>query len=169
MSDTLYSLLWYPATRAIEATRFSERRLPGRDALVLHRRLAPNLAMGLSYAEIGVELLPPHARPTAGDGVRLLWLPIIPSRCLLTARDASGVVRITDRPEHERDPSFSSVLEHLEAECAWAFDEAFSAPEPAEAEIALRLAAACELAIDAVGRFVAHGPPPQLWSVGGVS
>jgi hypothetical protein len=158
MSDALYSVVWYPATRSVEATRFAERALPARDALVLHRRRSPNLALGLSYAELGADLVPAQARPTSADGFRLLWIPILPSRCLLAARGQDGVVRITDRPDRLRDPKFSDVLEHLETECVCAFEEAFSAA-PDAAELAQRLESATELAIDALVRFAAHAPP----------
>lgn len=165
MARALYSLLWYPGERTFEATRFAERALPARNATVLHRRHTPNLAMGAAYAEVGAELLPPHARPAAGDGVRLLWLPLLPSRCLLAARDAtSGVIRVTDRPEAARDGVLSDLLIDLEVACAWAFDEAFHAREPSETRIAARVSEAHALAVDAIGRFAAHAAPPRLWT-----
>lgn len=164
MSDALYSLVWYPATRTFEATRFAERALPGRDAVVLHRRHAPNLAMGAAYVEVGAALLPAHVQPAAGDGVRLLWLPILPWRCLLAAREG-GVVRVTDRPDPARDRELSGVLIRLETECVWAFEEAFSA-EPSETDIACRLGAAHELAVDVISRFALNASPPRVWNVG---
>lgn len=166
MPGALYTLLWSPSSRAIEATRFAERPLPSADAVVLHRRHAPNLAMAAAYAEVGVDLLPPYARPSAGAGVRLLWLPILPSRCLLVAREAAGVVRVSHRPEPARDRELSDVLIDLEVACGGAFDEAFHTRHPDRAALASRLAAAHELAVDVIGRFAVHASPPQLWSPG---
>lgn len=163
MSETLYSLVWSPGARLFEVTRFAERALPSRDALVLHRRRAPNLAMGVSYAEVGVELLPAPVRPVDAAGVRLLWLPILPSRCLLVTPHPAGALRITERPPHASDRELSSVLEHLEAECACAFDEAFGV-EPDEEELAQRLTSATELATDAIARIATRGPAPQVWT-----
>lgn len=170
MSTTLYSLLWYPPTRALEAIRFAERPLPGRDAVLLHRRHSPNLAMGAAYAEVGVDLLPPSVRPSAGDGVRLLWPPLLPSRCLMTAREEeTGVLRITYCPDSARDPQLSEALVDLEVECASVFDSVFHCSTREHAELASRLAAVQALAVDIIGRFTAHGSARRLGGPGGGS
>ena len=161
MSDALHTLIWYPTTGRLEATRFAERELPARDALLLHRRRVAPIAHGFAYAEVGAELLPAHARPPVGDAVRLLWLPLAPVRCLLAARDEAGVTRITSRSEIGEDDGLSSLLVRLEVECAWAFEEAFAA-KPDESALARRLAGVEGLVRDVLQRFTVHRPFPTL-------
>jgi hypothetical protein len=108
----------------------------------IHRTLGPSLGLSASHVHVGAELLPEGDRPAHGGGVVLLWAPLFPSRCLFTARDASGTYRILSAPEAGSE-LLARTLEQLEVECAWAFEEALAAT-PHHAELVRHLDAALE-------------------------
>ena len=156
-----HSLLWYPKTRQIERSAAST---PLRDptAFALHRRLGPDLGFQFAHVEVGAELLEATERPAFGASIKLLWIPLLPSRCLLTAEDHRGVLRVAARdPE---DETLAGLMEHLELECAWAVEEA-AAEVIDEAQLASHLENSAELAAAAVLVFRRRVTQPPFWQV----
>ena len=156
-----YSLLWYPKTRQIERSLSAD---PLRDptAFALHRRIGPGLGFEFAHVEVGGELLERSDRPAFGASIKLLWIPLLPSRCLLTAEDHRGVLRVAARdPE---DETLAGLMEHLELECAWAVEEAGDEPVD-EAQLASHLENSAELAVAAVEVFRRSATQPPFWQV----
>ena len=151
MSGRPHTLLYWPRVGRWE--HVPGARLPLGDASVfaVQRTLGPELAFSTSYAHVGAELLGVADRPVFGGGAVLLWAPILPSRCLFTARDASGTYRIAPAPADDGD-AIAQVLEELEVECALAFEEAL-APTPYPPEVTRHLGAALEWATTAARSF----------------
>ena len=156
-----YSLLWYPKTRQIERSAASN---PLRDptAFALHRRLGADLGFQFAHVEVGAELLEATERPAFGASIKLLWIPLLPSRCLLTAEDHRGVLRVLARDP--RDETLAGLMEHLELECAWAVEEAGDEPVD-EAQLASHLENSAELAVAAVEVFRRSATQPPFWQV----
>lgn len=114
------------------------------DVFAVQRIQGPELAFSTSCAHVGAQLLPAAERPAFGGGAVLLWAPIQPSRCLFTARDATGTYRILPAPRSGVE-LLARTLERLEVQVALAFDEARSEP-PYPPEVTRHLDAALEQA-----------------------
>ena len=157
MSD-LHSLLWSPDRQELRHV-CGELPSPDPEALVLHRSLGPGLGLRLSYAQIGASLLSPSLRPAHGVAVRLLWLPLVPSKCLLSARDSRRVMRVV---RVERSDELSSTLEGLEGATAWAFEEALDEPPKLE-EVRGHVSAALEHATRAIAMVAEQRASRPFW------
>lgn len=121
-------LLWDSQKRRLDRAWLADRPPAAPHALVLHRRLQPSF--GRACAEVGAELLPPVLRHRFPEGACLVWLPIVPSRCLLVTTSGAGF-RQVERPQP--DAELSSLLEQLEVESAWVFEEELRAEPDARA------------------------------------
>lgn len=113
------------------------------------------LGFSTSYAYVGSKLLPETERPVRGGAVGLVWAPMVPSQCLLTARDVTGVYRLV---APGADPALHEAMEQLEVECACAFEAALV--ERCEVLVERHLEAAlssCRLATLRVAELLARG------------
>lgn len=159
MSRASHSLVWYPRSQRFER-HVGTYALTDPSSFVLHRTLGPELGFGMAHAQIGAELLPEAERPAYGGSIKLLWVPLLPSRCLFVAEDPSGSLRIASRQAgHE---PLALTLEHMEVECAWAFEELRS-ERLHSAELARRLDGALALATDAVLLFSEQAGEAAFW------
>lgn len=144
MSGQPQTLLYRPRAQLWEHVPAACLPLGDDDVFAIQRTPGPELAFTASCAHVGAELLPEAERPAFGGGAVLLWVPILPSRCLFTARDASGTYRILPAPKTDA-VVLARTLERLEVECAWAFEEALS-ETPYPPEVTRHLDAALEQA-----------------------
>ena len=140
------TLLYRPHAHAQRYEHALGARLPlgDDDVFAVQRTQGPELAFSTSCAHVGAQLLPAAERPAFGGGAVLLWAPILPSRCLFTARDATGTYRILPAPRSGVE-LLARTLERLEVQVALAFDEARSEP-PYPPEVTRHLDAALEQA-----------------------
>lgn len=144
MSGHPQTLLYRPRTRQWELGSRACLPLGDDGVFAVQRALDSELALSTSCARVGTGLLPVAERPAFGGGVVLLWSPIQPSRCLFTARDATGTYRILPAPRSGVE-LLARTLERLEVEVALAFEEARSEP-PYPPAVTQRLDAALEQA-----------------------
>jgi len=154
-----HTLSYRPRAQRVEHARSASLSADDSESFVIRRTLGPDLAFTTSHARVGAELLPEGDRPAYGGSVLLLWAPILPSRCLFTARDARGTYRILPAPKSE---TLARTLERLEVECARAFEEAL-AECPYPAQVVRHLDAALEQAAVAVLLFGDAAPGRPFW------
>ena len=141
------TLLWDPRKRHVETAQLVERPAARSQALVLHRKIEPSF--GRACAEVGAELVPAALRQRFPGGACVIWLPIVPSRCLLVAPSGAGFRQI-ECPR--TDTEMARVLERLEVESAWAFEELLRA-KPDACALADHLDAALALTLASLDRF----------------
>ncbi len=159
MTEGSNTLLYYPRRKQLERVS-PQRPLSSGDAFGLHRSLGRELGFGTAYVEIGADLLPVDERPAHGKSIKLLWLPLVPSKCLLTAEDATGVLRIV--PRDPASEELACTLEHLEVECAWAHEEGLKS-QPDKIRLVDHLDAALEHALLAILLFSDQVGPRPFW------
>ena len=159
MPNESNTLLYYPRRKQLERVS-PQRPLSSGDALGLHRSLGRELGFGTAYVEVGAGLLPVDERPAHGKSLKLLWLPLVPSKCLLTAEDATGVLRIVPRDLESEE--LACTLEHLEIECAWAHEEGLKR-QPDTIRLVDHLDAALEHALLAILLFSDQVGPRPFW------
>jgi len=159
MSSGSNTLLYYPRRKQLERVS-PQRPLSSNDAFGLHRSLGRELGFGTAYVEVGADLLPAGERPAHGKSLKLLWLPLVPSKCLLTAEDATGVLRVVPRDPQAEE--LACALEHLEIECAWAHEVGLE-PQPDTIRLVDHLDAALEHALLAVLLFSDQVGPRPFW------
>lgn len=149
MSDGSCSLVYDPRSATLEQHP-GTYLLTDPNRFVLYRAFGRDLGFKAAHAQVGAGLLPEPERPTSGQCIKLLWVPLLPSRCLFVAEDASGSPRIAARPVAPHPP-LSLALEHMEVECAWAFDEMRGrSANPPPRLVVCHLDEALSLAIEAI-------------------
>ena len=162
MARRSHTLTFIPSTAHFESCSPSQP-LSRSDALAVHRTLGPDLALRTAHVEVGAELLPNDERPRHGTSVKLLWVPVLPSRCLLAADDPRGVLRIVARDRS--GPSaleLARTLERLEVACAFALDGALVEP-PNVQEVRDYLDVALEQSLLAILLFADQAAPEPFW------
>lgn len=116
------SLRYQPATRSLmlhDGCRSGG--LPGSlQRTTLGLRRAKGIGLTVMTAELGAALLPRALRPVRGESAQLVWLSVLPSRCLLIAQDLAGVRKVVNGPGCT---AFERSMDELERVTAGTFDK----------------------------------------------